>query len=121
MIALISKQPEVYQGKAMPEASSRFRYFRLTQDGKLYGFAALDIRFPPYALLHLEVERWGRAVLKEMEKDWVFAKNIIRSLDCNVVVLTKAGNLATQGSYKKLIDKFGFDKPVEFTQSSQEI
>lgn len=99
-----------------------FRYFDLYYDGRVYGHACLDFRFKPYCALHLEVLKWNHLIFKELtQKDWNFAKNIIRSLDCDQVVLTKKGIIDEQGSYMKLIKACGFSQPVQFTQAQQEI
>jgi len=99
-----------------------FRYFKLLYEDEIYGYAMLDFRFKPYCGLHLEIIKWGPQIFKELSrKDWNFAKNIIRSLGCDKVVLTKAGRLGGQTSYMKLIKACGFPKPVVFTQSIQEI
>lgn len=99
-----------------------FRYFELLNSDGIYGYGSLDFRFKPYCSLHLEIVRWTPRIFKELtEKDWNFAKNIIRALECHTVVLTKKGLIDEQGSYMKLIKKCGFPEPVQFTQSMQEI
>ncbi|NIS53485.1 MAG: hypothetical protein GWN94_20695 [Phycisphaerae bacterium] len=99
-----------------------FKFYELLYNGEVYGYGALDFRFKPYCLLHLEISKWTPSIYKEIKgRDWNFAKNIIRALDCYMVVLTKKGNLQNQASYTKLIKTCGFPEPVEFTQSTQEI
>lgn len=106
----------------MPAPSEAYRYFELYYENEVYGFAALDLRFPPFCLLHLEVMLWNHLIYAEiLNNDWPFAKKFIKSLGFNVIALTKKGTLADQASYVKLIKKCGFPTPVEFTQSSKEI
>jgi hypothetical protein len=124
MIRVLKYRPLIYESQGLPEPSDDFRYFALYREKeyRVFGYAALDVRFKPFCLLHLEiVTAWNHRIFKELENDWEFAKKVICSLGCNTVVLTKAGNLDNQASYKKLIDRFGFSDPVEFTQSTQEI
>ena len=122
MIRKLDEKPRVYHGNEMPEAGVVFLYFELYSElPGVYGWAALDVRFRPFCLLHLEISKWGVKIFRSLQADWIFAKRIIKSLDCNVVVLTKLGNLSNQASYIKLIEKFGFDEPIEFTRSIQEI
>ncbi len=105
----------------MPDSSKDFRYFELYHRGGIYGWAAFDLRWPPYCLLHLEIKRWSHNIFKELKKDWIFAQNIIRSLGCDIVTLIKEGDLREQTSYLKLVKAFGFPEPTQFTQTSKEI
>ena len=121
MIRPVDKKPQIDPFGDMPSPSRDFIFHELYDENGIYGFAAMDFRFRPFCYLHLEINRWNHRVFKEMKKDWIFAKNIIRSLDCDTVVLTKAGTLAKQKSYKKLIESFGFPEPIECTISSREV
>lgn len=121
MLKKLEHKPSIEPFDEMPEPSNDFIFLELYDHDGPYGWAVLDLRFKPFCYLHLEIERWNHRILKLLKKDWIFGKNIIRSFDCDMVVLTKAGNLSNQGSYKKLIELFGFPKPLECTISSQEI
>jgi hypothetical protein len=121
MLRRKEQKPQIDPFGDMPPPSEDFLFFELYDEKGVYGLSALDFRFKHFCYLHLEVTRWNHTVFKELKRDWVFAKNIIRSFGCSMVVLTKAGNLANQKSYKKLIKSFGFPEPTECTISSQEI
>lgn len=119
MIRPVEKKPECFED--IPDIEG-FKFYELLYGEEVYGYGALDFRFKPYCLLHLELLKFNRSTSKELvDRDWNFAKNIIRALDCHMVVLTKKGGLRDQASYIKLIKACGFDEPVEFTQSTQEI
>jgi len=97
-------------------------YFELYHGNIVYANAALDFRYPPNCLFHLEVHRWNHKILKMLVNyDWPVALRIMKKKGTRRIVATKAGTLENQKSYSKLVRLFGFCKPVEFTISEQYI
>jgi len=96
-------------------------FFELYSHGVVYANAALDFRYPPNCLFHLEVHRWGHNILKELYNDWQVALKIMRTQGVERIVATKSGTIAEQKSYSKMLRLFGFGKPINFTVSEQYI
>jgi len=96
-------------------------FYEMSSNGIVYANAALDFRYPPNCLFHLEVHRWNHGVLKRLMDDWQTALVVIKGKGATRIVATKAGKLSDQKSYTKLLKLFGFCDPVEFTVSEQYI
>ena len=120
MVKVVKIKPAIF--KEMPFPHDGFNWFELYFEDKLYGYASMDLRFPPACLLHLEIVNWSHRIFKELvTQDWPFAKKFARGLECDKIIVTKEGNLTKNASWVKLIKKCGFKEPFEFLQSVQEI
>ena len=95
-------------------------FFDLYDGDIVYANAALDFRYPPNCLFHLEVHKWHHKILRMLiEHDWPIALKIMKKRGTRRIVATKAGTLEHQKPYVKLVKLFGFCQPVEFTLTEQ--
>ena len=112
----------VRKAQRIPECYEMFDFlhvFECFNDNCIYAYAALDLRYLPVAMLHLEVKKWSPSVFKEFERDWLIAKDIMKNAGANACVLMKPGKLENQYKYTKFIKRFGFNNPVQYTTSYQ--
>ena len=84
----------------------------------VYCYLALKIE-KEVAVVHLEMRRWNKTVLKEMLADW--EKILYACRNAGATSLTAANPDYLDKRWPKLIKHFGFDEPEIISVSTQKI
>ena len=87
-------------------------------DDGTYAYSALKIEGKE-AVIHLNVIRWNKGILKEMLADWEEILYACRNAGATSIIAANKDYLDKR--WPKLIKYFGFDKPTIVAISKQEI
>lgn len=112
MIKRSQKRPDVFSHQSPDHI-----YFELHDDKELYGYVALRRR-GIYADAHVELERWGAKVLKQIQFDMIQFKAICRDMGIKKVIAQK--NMGDT-RWPKFIKHLGFAEPEQIQIAYMEI
>jgi len=90
------------------------------EDG-IYGYLAVDLRMPENAIVHLQVFRWSKTILKHLLSDWNIIKDALKRLNVKTVGVTKIGFSDENKKFIKFVKYFGFKNVIEHITITQEL
>jgi len=88
-----------------------FIYYKELNVSGDYVYAAFTSTQPSY--LHLEVVRFSHNIMKSIICDWHELRKCMKERNITSYIITKNGNLESNRSYIKFLNKLGMSSPHE--------
>lgn len=109
------KEPECFKGY-----EGNFVYFEGYDKRGAYGYVAFTPT-PPHAVFHLEITRFNHNILKKLMVDWKVLQKTMKKVGIDKITIIKDGNLKSNKSYIKFLEKMGMSEPHEILIANYEL
>jgi len=117
MVNILAEKPSVFTHYDDGDV-----HYALSTDTGIYAYACLNFTYAPVAILHLEVREFSHNILKSLiDDDWPVCISECKNNGCNLISITKEGDLKSNKIWMKFVRHFGFDNFAQYTGATQVI